>query len=134
MWISQTSPEQSKQKPRPKKWFHESRTILRAPREKSENDKLFITALRIIPPDTHFYASIPIQYYLRYFYESDTWKLCYEQWMYSIGYPYQLYNNCLQWISITLESVFYFITHSNKSLEPGSLFWSGSIMFHLWMS
>ena len=36
MWISQTSPEQSKQKPWPKQWFHESRTILRAPREKSE--------------------------------------------------------------------------------------------------
>ena len=72
MWISQTSPEQSKQKPRPKKWFHESRTILRAPREKSENDKLFITALRIRHP-----ATIPIS--MQVFHFNIIYAICTNQ-------------------------------------------------------
>ena len=73
MWISQTSPEQSKQKPDPN---NDSTSLERFYEPRGKNQKRQIiyydVANQTPSDDTHFYASIPLQYYLRYLYESDT--------------------------------------------------------------
>ena len=71
MWISQTSPEQSKQKPDPN---NDSTSLERfyEPRGKIRNDKLFITTLRIRHP-----ATIPIS--MQVFHFNIIYAICTNQ-------------------------------------------------------